>query len=49
MTFDSKAIAKEGHDDTVIVVVTNSNDFMDVIETKNERISSLEELLTVIL
>lgn len=49
MTFDTDAIAKAGHDDTVIVVITNSNDYMDVIETKNERVSSQEDLLTVIL
>lgn len=49
MTFNSDFIKKAGHDDTVIVVITNSGDYMDIIETKNERVSSQEDLLTVIL
>ena len=48
MTFNTELINKAGHDDTVIIVITNSNDYMDVIETKKERVSSQDDLLTVI-
>jgi PTS system beta-glucosides-specific IIC component len=44
--YQADQVEEAGFDPVIIVVVTNSNDYLDVISTSNEQ---NEELLTVIL
>ncbi|MDF9825070.1 PTS system beta-glucosides-specific IIC component [Breznakia sp. PF5-3] len=46
---DLDFIKKEGYDSTVIVVVTNTNDYLDVVANTNMDIDNLQELITVIM
>lgn len=47
--FDVEAIKKEGYLVTTPVVITNSDKYLDVIETDKKMINSKEDLLTVII
>ncbi|NFN86958.1 PTS beta-glucoside transporter subunit IIABC [Clostridium sporogenes] len=49
LEFDKDAIEKEGYLITTPVIVTNSADYLDVIETNKDNIDYTEELLTVII
>ncbi len=49
LEFDKEAIEKEGYLITTPVIVTNSADYLDVIETNKGNIDYAEELLTVII
>ena len=46
LTFDKEAIEKEGYDITTPVIITNSNDFLDVVETNETAIHANDVLLT---
>lgn len=46
---DFKKIKEEGYDPTIIMVVTNTTDYLDVIPTKEDFIAAEEECITVIL
>jgi beta-glucoside PTS system EIICBA component len=47
-TFDLEAITKEGYDITSPVVITNSHQYLDVMNGDNENIAAGDRLLTVI-
>lgn len=47
--FDQKAIQEEGYDTTVMMVVTNSQDYLDVIATQDEHIDMQQSCLTVVI
>lgn len=49
LTFDIKAIQGEGYCLETPVIITNSNDYADVIETQDQEIKTTDKLLTVIL
>lgn len=49
LEFDIKAIKEEGFDIVTPVIVTNSNDYLDVIETKEADIAFEEDLLNVVI
>ncbi|NWK85344.1 PTS glucose transporter subunit IIA [Staphylococcus sp. GSSP0090] len=46
--FDSSTIKKEGFDDTVMVVITNTNETKDVLNEEKTQVSQNEALLSVI-
>ncbi|EOH98228.1 PTS system, beta-glucoside-specific IIABC component [Enterococcus haemoperoxidus ATCC BAA-382] len=48
-TVDFAGIQKDGYDPTVIVVVTNTMDYLDVIPVAQENLFTTDECLTVIL
>lgn len=48
-TVDFEGIQKDGYDPTVIVVITNTMDYLDVIAATNENLVADDECLTVIL
>lgn len=48
LLFDLEQIVKEGFDPVVCVIITNSKDFVDVIETQDTTIKANETLLAVI-
>ncbi|API91493.1 MULTISPECIES: beta-glucoside-specific PTS transporter subunit IIABC [unclassified Virgibacillus] len=48
ITFDLEEIKKKGYSLITPIVVTNSNEFLDVVETTNDYVSIGEELLTVV-
>ena len=48
-TVDFEGIQKDGYDPTVIVVITNTMDYLDVIAATNENLVTDDECLTVIL
>lgn len=48
LEFDIKAIEKAGYDITTPIVITNSGDYTDVIETDKTSINSKEVLLTTV-
>lgn len=45
--FDIDAIIKEGYDVITPVIITNTNNFVDVIETENKEVNKLDCLLKV--
>ena len=45
--FDIDAITKEGYDVITPVIITNTNNFIDVIETENKEVNKLDCLLKV--
>lgn len=48
LEFDMKQIKEAGLDPTTMVIVTNSNDYLEVIPTKQETITRRDKLITVI-
>lgn len=48
LEFDIEAIQKAGFDITTPVIITNSNDYTDVIETEQTTITNKDVLLTVV-
>lgn len=48
-TVDFASIQKEGYDPTVVVVVTNTMDYLEVIPTLHETVTTGSECLTVVL
>lgn len=49
LEFDINAIEKEGYSLITPVVITNSDSYLDVIETDKKNIDYKEELLTVMI
>ncbi|RDY27029.1 PTS beta-glucoside transporter subunit EIIBCA [Romboutsia weinsteinii] len=48
LTFDLEAIKNEGYDTVTPVIISNSDQFMEIVKTKNESITQLETILTVV-
>ena len=48
VSFDLEALQKEGYDVTTPVVVTNGAEYLDVIETTQERVEAGEVLVTAV-
>ncbi|MDU7241107.1 glucose PTS transporter subunit IIA [Clostridium sp.] len=48
VTFDIKAIKKEGYILETPIIVTNSSDYLDFIETDKKSVKQNDELLTVL-
>lgn len=48
VSFDIEQIKKEGYSIETPVVITNTDNYLDIIETKNKSVEAGEELLTVI-
>lgn len=48
LTFDLESIKREGYDITTPIIISNSNDYIDIVKTNNEKISQLETILTVV-
>lgn len=46
--FDKTSIEKDGYDCTVIMVITNSNDYLDVVSSTQENITMNQPCLTVV-
>ena len=46
--FDINAIKEAGLDPTTIVVVTNTNDYLEVLPTKDLKVGINSQLLTII-
>nr|WP_276575919.1 beta-glucoside-specific PTS transporter subunit IIABC [Oceanirhabdus seepicola] len=49
LEFDKKAIEEEGYPVTTPIVITNSDNYLDVIETDEGNINHKEKLLTVVI
>lgn len=47
--FDREAIQKEGYDNTVIMVITNSHDYLDILPTHENQMNSNQSCLTVVI
>lgn len=47
--FDRNAIQKEGYDNTVIMVITNSHDYLDILPTHENQMSAQQACLTVVI
>lgn len=47
LTFDREAIKEAGHPDTVIVIVTNSNDFQEIKIVKAGKTDCLEKIFAI--
>ena len=48
VSFDINQIKEEGYSTETPVVITNTDNYLDIIETKNKSVEAGEELLTVI-
>ena len=48
LEFDLKMIKEAGLDYTTMVVVTNSNDYLEVIPTKLKKVTKTDPVLTII-
>lgn len=48
LTFDLEAIQNEGYDTITPIIISNSEQYMEVVKTKNESIVHLENILTVV-
>lgn len=48
VSFDINQIKEEGYSIETPVVITNTDNYLDIIETKNKSVEAGEELLTVI-
>ena len=46
--FDSQSITQAGYDDIVIVIVTNSNDYLDVIPTNKDQVKVSDFLMGIL-
>lgn len=46
--FDSQSITQAGYDDIVIVIVTNSNDYLDVIPTNKDQVTVSDFLMGIL-
>ena len=46
--FDINAIEKEGYSLITPVIITNSDNYLDVVETTNNSVDAGDELLTVV-
>jgi len=46
-TFDRTAIQKAGYDDTVMLIVTNTANYADVVALNKTDVDAGEEILTV--
>ena len=49
VTFDKAAIEKEGYCVDTPVIITNTADYLDIVETQNAVVKSNEDLITVLL
>ena len=47
-TVDFEGLKSEGYDPTIIVIITNTNDYLDIIPTNKETIDHSDELLNVV-
>lgn len=48
ITFDKKTIEKEGYSLETPIIITNCNDFVDIIETNEKTVKAKDEIITVI-
>ncbi len=48
LTFDLEAIKNEGYDIITPIIISNSDQYMEVVKTKNENAIQLENILTVV-
>lgn len=48
LTFDINAIKEEGYDIVTPIIITNSEKYMEVINTNNENTTQLQSLITVV-
>lgn len=48
VTFDMDAIEKAGYPLETPVVITNANDFLDILDTDKSSVSMLDDLYTII-
>ena len=48
LTFDINAIKEEGYDIVTPIIITNSENYMEVINTNNENTTQLQNLITVV-
>lgn len=48
LTFDLEAIKDEGYDIITPVIISNSDQYMEIVKTKNENAIQLENILTVV-
>ena len=48
LTFDINAIKDEGYDIVTPIIITNSEKYMEVINTNNENTIQLQNLITVV-
>ena len=46
---DFEKVREAGYDPTTIVVITNTNDFLDVIPTSNNQLVKSDDLLNIVL
>ena len=46
VTFDKEEIEKEGYDVTTPIIITNSNDSLDIVETNESNVNAGDQLLT---
>ncbi|MDU5950630.1 MAG: glucose PTS transporter subunit IIA, partial [Paenibacillus macerans] len=49
MEFDAEAIKAEGYDITTPVIISNTGDYLDVIETERKAVDYQDDLLTVVI
>lgn len=49
VSFDKAAIEKEGYCVDTPVIITNTKDYLDVVETSNKEVNARDELMTVLL
>ncbi|MGZ7443303.1 beta-glucoside-specific PTS transporter subunit IIABC [Paenibacillus sp. TH7-28] len=49
MEFDAAAIKAEGYDITTPVIISNTGDYLDVIETEKQAVDYQDDLLTVVI
>ncbi|RRJ63724.1 PTS beta-glucoside transporter subunit IIABC [Paenibacillus oralis] len=49
MEFDAEAIKAEGYDITTPVIISNTGDYLDVIETEKQAVDYQDDLLTVVI
>ncbi|MGL5313014.1 MAG: beta-glucoside-specific PTS transporter subunit IIABC [Peptostreptococcaceae bacterium] len=48
LTFDVEAIKSEGYDIVTPIIITNSEQYMEVVKTKSESVIELQNLITVV-
>ncbi|MCM3701338.1 beta-glucoside-specific PTS transporter subunit IIABC [Paenibacillus macerans] len=49
MEFDAEAIKAEGYDITTPVIISNTGDYLDVLETEKQAVDYQDDLLTVVI
>ena len=49
ISFDRQKIKEKGYDDTVVMIVTNSDNYLDIIPSQEKNVTYDETCLTVVL